>query len=128
MLPTVGKRVKERFQVLHCNVRLESKGMLGFFGNQMHCASLINLSTSGMQVISFNLLTGRNNYDIAIYMPAFHKPISAKARIVWQKPYYGKDKQEYYRIGFEFTEFKGDAIEQLEKLEANPQLREIKRD
>ena len=55
MSPTVGKRAKERFQVLHCNVRIESKGMLGFFGNEMHCASLINLSTSGLQVISFEM-------------------------------------------------------------------------
>jgi len=128
MPPTVGKRAKERFQVLHCNVRLESKGMLGFFGNEMHCASLINLSTSGLQVISFDMLTNQKEYDIAIYMPAFNKPISAKGRIVWQKPYYGKDKQEYYRIGFKFIFFKGDAVEQLEKLEANPRLREIKRD
>ena len=81
-----------------------------------------------MQVISFDMLTNQKNYDIAIYMPAFRQPILAKGRIVWQKPYNGKNKQEYYRIGFEFIFFKGNAVEQLEKLEADPRLREIKRD
>lgn len=128
MPPTIGKRVKDRFQVLECNVRLETKGLFGYFGNQMHCASLINLSTSGMQVISFDMLTNKKHYDISIYTPAFPQPISAKGRIIWQKPYDGKDTKEYYRIGFEFTYFKGQAIERLEELESSPKLREIRRD
>ncbi len=125
---TIGKRVKDRFQVLECNVRLESKGMLGLFGNQIHCASLINLSAGGMQVISYNMLKTRKQYDIAIYTPAFRHPISAKGRVVWQKPYDGKDTKEYYRIGFEFSYFIGQAMEQLETLENSPKLRAIKRD
>lgn len=128
MPPIIGKRVKNRFQVLDCNVRIQLKGILGLFGNQMHCASLINLSTSGIQVISFDMLTIRKQYDITMYTPAFRQPISAKGRVVWQKPYDGKDTMEYYRIGFEFTYFKGRAMEQLEELEGNSQLREIRRD
>lgn len=128
MPPTIGKRVKNRFQVLECNVRLELKGILGIFGNQMHCASLINLSAGGMQVITYDMLKTQKQYDIAIYTPAFRQPISAKGRIVWQKPYDGKDTKEYYRIGFEFTYFKGPAMERLETLENSPQLREIRRD
>lgn len=53
-----GKRAKERFQVLNCNVRIESKGVLGRFGSKAHCASLINLSTSGMQVVCYDMLKG----------------------------------------------------------------------
>jgi hypothetical protein len=128
MPPTIGKRAKARFQVLECNVRLATKGLLGLIGNQMHCASLINLSTSGMQVISHDMLKLQREYDIGIYTPAFRQPISTKGRIIWQKPYNGKDTTEYYRIGFEFTYFKGNAMERLEELENRPQLREIRRD
>ena len=127
MPPDIGKRAKPRFQVLNCNVRLELKGFLGRFGNQMHCASLINLSTSGMQVICYDMLKAQKQYDIFIFTLAFRFPILAKGRVVWQKPYDGKDTKEYYRIGFEFTYFKGHAMEWLEELENSPQLREIRR-
>jgi len=125
MPPTIGKRVNNRFQVLSCNIRLKSKKMLGLFGNQIHGASLIDLSTTGMQLISFEMLIARKQYDITIYTPAFNQPISAKGRIIWQKPYDGKDQKQYYRIGFEFTYFKGKAMEKLEALDVNHQLREI---
>jgi len=125
MPPDVGKRAKPRFQVLSCNVRLELKGLLGRFGNQMHCASLINLSTNGMQVICYDMLKAKKQYDIVIFTPAFRYPISTKGRVVWQKPYNGKDANQYYRIGFEFTYFKGRAIENLEELEGNPNLRKM---
>jgi len=127
MPPDIGKRAKPRFQVLNCNVRLELKGFLGRFGNQMHCASLINLSTSGMQVICYDMLKAQKQYDILIFTLAFRFPILAKGRVVWQNPYDGKNANRYYRIGFEFTYFKGRAMEHLEELEDNPNLREIKR-
>jgi len=127
MPPRIGKRVKNRFQVLDCNVRLKSIGILGLFGNQMHRASLINLSASGIQIISNDILKDQKQYDIAIYIPAFRQPISAKGRIAWQKLYEGKDAKQYYRAGFEFTYFKGRAMEQIEKLGDNPRLRELKK-
>ena len=52
----VEKRTKGRFRILDCNVRLESHGILGRFGNRMHCASAINLSPNGIQVISSDML------------------------------------------------------------------------
>lgn len=125
MPPTIGKRVKNRFRVLNCNVRLESKGRLGLFKNQIRGASLIDLSTTGIQVVAFEMLVARKQYDISIYTPAFNKPISTRGRIVWQKPYDGKDQKKYYRIGLEFTYFKGKAMEKLEALDVNHQLRKI---
>lgn len=125
MPPAIGKRVKNRFQVRNCNVRLESKGKLGLFKNQIRGASLINLSTTGIQVIAFKMLVARKQYNITIYTPAFNKPISTKGRIIWQKPFDGKDQKQYYRIGFEFTYFKGKAMEKLEALDVNHQLREM---
>jgi len=127
MPPSIGKRSKDRFQVLDCNVRLESKGILGRFGNQMHCASLIDLSAAGLQVVSYDMLT-KKQYNIAIYTPAFRQPILTKGRVKWQKPYDGKDQMQYYRIGFEFNYFKGHAMEQLQQLEVDPRLRELKRE
>ncbi len=113
---------------MNCNVRLESKGFLGFFGNQMHCAALINSSATGIQIVSYDMLKNKKQYDIVIYSPAFSNPISTKGRIVWQKPYAGNDRKQYYRIGFEFTYFKGPSMEQIQKLEDDPNLRELKRD
>ncbi|MEA3232746.1 MAG: PilZ domain-containing protein [Thermodesulfobacteriota bacterium] len=94
----------------------------------MYCASLINLSAGGMQVITYDMLKTQKQYDIAIYTPAFRYPISARGRVVWQMPYNGKDTKQYYRIGLEFTYFKGPAMERLEELENRPKLREIRRD
>ena len=125
MPPVAEKRVESRFLILDCNVRLESKGILGRFRNQMHFASTINLSPSGIQVVSSDMLKTQKQYDIAIYTRVFRQSISTKGRIVWRKPYDGKDAKQYYRTGFEFTYFKGRAMEQLEALEVNPLLREI---
>ena len=127
MPPTIGKRAKERFQVLNCNVRVELKGFLGRFRNQMHCAGLVNLSTSGLQVVSYEKLKTNRQYDITIYTPAFSQAISAKGNVIWQKPYDGKDLMRYYRIGFKFTDFSGYARDQIKKLENNPELRQMKR-
>ena len=44
-----------------------------------------------MQVISYDKLSNKKQYDIAIYTPAFRFPISTKGLIIWQKPYDGKD-------------------------------------
>jgi len=126
MPPTIGNRVKDRFQILDCSVRLESKGILGLFGNQTNCASLINLSSSGIQVISNDMLKAKKQYDIVINALVFRQPISTRGQVVWQKPYDGKDAKRYYRVGFEFTYFKGHAMEQLEALEVNPLLRDLR--
>jgi len=126
MPPTIGKRVKDRFQILDCNVRLESKGILGRFGNQTNWSSLINLSCSGIQVISSDKLKTKKQYDIVINTLVFSQPISTKGRVIWQKPFEGKDAKQYYRAGFEFTYFKGRAMEQLEALEVNPLLRDLR--
>jgi len=117
-----GKRVKKRFRILDCNVRLESEGMLGRFGNQTHRASAINLNSNGIQVISNDMLKTKKQYDIVIYTRVFRQPISTKGRVIWQKPYEGKNAKRYYRTGFEFTYFKGHAMEQLEALEISPHL------
>jgi hypothetical protein len=122
MPPVAEKRVESRFLILDCNVRLEPKGILDRFGNQMHCASTINLSPSGIQVISYDILKTQKQYDIAIYTRVFRQPISTKGRIVWRKPYDGKDSKRYYRTGFEFTYFKEYAMEQLEALKISPHL------
>ncbi len=119
----VEKRVESRFKILDCNVRLEPKGILGRFGNQMHCASAINLSPNGIQVISSDMIKAQKQYDIVIYTRVFRQPISTKGCVVWQKPHDGKDAKRYYRTGFEFTYFKGHAMEQLEVLEISPHLR-----
>jgi len=122
MPPIAEKRVESRFQILDCNVQLESKGILGRFGNQMHCASTINLSPSGIQVISSDMLKTQKQYDIGIYTRVFHQPISTKGRVIWQKLYDGKDAKRYFRTGFEFTYFKAHAMEQLEALKICPHL------
>ena len=71
------------------------------------------------------MLKTQKQYDIVVNTLVFRQPISTKGRVIWQKPYEGKDAKQYHRIGFEFTYFKGRAMEQLEALEVNPLLREI---
>ena len=126
MLHIDGKRIKKRFRIPDCNVRLESKGILGRFGNKMHYASVFNLSSNGVQVISSDMIKANKEYDIVIYTRVFHQPILTKGRVIWQKPYDGKDAKRYYRTGFEFTYFKGHSMEQLEALEVNPLLRDVR--
>jgi hypothetical protein len=100
MPPTVGKRVKNRFQILDCNVRLESKGIFGLFSKQTYWGSLINLSPSGIQVVSSDMFKTQKQYDIVVNTLVFRQPISTKGRVIWQKPYEGKDGKRYHRIGF----------------------------
>ncbi len=94
MPPTVGKRVKSRFQVLDCNARLESKRIFGLFGKQTYWGSLINLSPSGIQVVSSDMLKTQKQYDIVVNTLVFRQPISTKGRVIWQKPYEGKDAKQ----------------------------------
>ena len=123
--PIVGKRNNARFQILNCRVQLKSKGILGLFGKELYHLSLVNLSAAGMQAVSPKRLRDKKEYEIAIVAPAFRYPISAKGRVVWNKPFTTDDQQQYYRIGLEFTYFKGQAIDKIESLKLNPKLREI---
>jgi hypothetical protein len=121
----IGKRNNKRFQILNCRVQLKSKGILGLFGKELHHLSLVNLSTAGMQAISSKMLRNKKEYDIAIVAPAFRYPISARGRVVWNRPCITHDQQHYYRVGLEFTYFKGQAMDKIESLKLNPRLREI---
>ena len=123
--PVLGKRTSPRFQVLNSRVQLKLSGLFGRFGNEIHQLSLINLSSAGIQAISPNLINQKKEYDIAIAVPAFPNAISAKGRVVWHKPYTTADRKQYYRVGIEFTYFKGDAMDRLENLSRDPQLREV---
>jgi len=123
--PIIGKRNNKRFQILNCRVQLKSNGILGLFGKELHHLSLVNLSTAGIQAISSKKLSNKKEYDIAIVAPAFRYPISARGRVVWNKPFTTDEQQRYYRIGLEFTYFKGQAIDKIESLKLNPKLREI---
>jgi len=123
--PTIGKRSKNRFQVLNCRVQLKSNGIFGLFGKEIHQLSLINLSTAGIQAISTKRLTNQKEYDIAILAPAFPHPISAKGRVVWHQSHTGRDNTQYYRIGLEFTYFKEQSMKKIETLEYSPELREL---
>jgi hypothetical protein len=123
--PTIGKRHKDRFQVLNCRVQLKSNGIFGLFGKEIHQLSLINLSTAGIQAISTKKLTNKKEYDITILAPAFPHPISAKGRVVWHHPHTGRDNIQYYRIGLEFTYFKEQSIKKIEELEYTPELRKL---
>ncbi len=124
-VPAIGKRTKQRFQVLNCRVQLKSKGILGIFGKEIHQLSLINLSGAGIQAISPKRLNNRKEYDIAILAPAFRHPISAKGRVVWNHPYIGRDNIQYYRVGLEFTYFKELSMKKIKELEFSPELRKL---
>ncbi|RTZ99806.1 MAG: hypothetical protein DSY90_00480 [Deltaproteobacteria bacterium] len=123
--PTIGKRTNHRFQVLNCRVQLKSSGILGVFGKEIHQLSLIDLSATGVQVISPRKLDHRKEYDITILVPAFRHPISTKGCVVWNHPYTGTDNSQYYRIGLEFTYFKGTSMDRIEALELSPELRKL---
>lgn len=126
--PSIGNRANTRFQVLDCRVQLKSKGVMGLFGNEIHQLSLINISTTGIQAITTKALKNKKAYDVAILAPAYPKPILAKGRVIWQKPYTADNKLQYYRIGLEFTYFKDQTMKKIKHLERNPQLRKNFRD
>ena len=105
---------------------------LGVFDVQLFLPGLgltfgiLNWQASGIQVISSDMVKTQKQYEIGIYTRVFRQPISTKGRVIWQKPYEGKNAKRYYRAGFEFTYFKGHAMEQLEALEVNPLLRDLR--
>lgn len=125
MPPVDEKRVESRFLARECEVWFESKRALGLLGRQTYSGGLVNISRSGIQVISKNRLKTQKIYDIVISGSLFRHHISGRGRVIWQKPFEGKDAKQYYRIGLKFTHLKGDAMERLYKLEVNPDLRKI---
>jgi len=123
--PVIGKRINNRFPVLNCRVQLKAKKIMGLFGKKFYHLSLIDLSTTGIQVISSQKLNHRRKYDILIQTPAFRRPISTKGSIVWNQPFIGRDNTQYYRVGIEFTYFKEMSIKRLQALEMSPELRKV---
>ncbi len=123
--PVLGNRTCPRYQVLNSRVQLKLSGIFGRFGKELHQLSLINLSTAGIQAVATKRINQQKEYDIALLVPAFPGPISAKGRVVWHKPYTADNQREYFRVGIEFTYFKGDAMRQIESLVANRELREM---
>lgn len=123
--PVLGKRTSPRFQVLNSRVQLKLSGLFGRFGKEIHQLSLVNLSAAGIQAISPNKINQNKEYHIAIVVPAYPNAISAKGRVVWHKPYTTADQKQYYRVGIEFTYFKGDAMDRIENLETNRGLRDF---
>lgn len=123
--PQVGNRINKRFPVLSSRVQLRRISIMNLFGKETHQLSLIDLSTSGIQAISSIALNEGKKYEIAIRVPAFSNPIWANGRVVWHKPHTTNDQQQYYRVGLEFTYFKGQTLQKIKHLEHNPKLREI---
>ena len=99
----VGKRKTNRFPVRNATIKIRKTGMLKYILlNTKNQASLVNLSKSGLQLMTPETMKANDNYQINLYIPGFINPLIMKAKVVWCRPYKKFYDKTYYRAGFQF--------------------------
>lgn len=115
----VGQRTSNRFQIPSCQVNLARAGIIvKLLGKKEYKASLVNLSKSGIQIVTQEALRPDEEYSISLFVPGKLDARNIKAKVVWTCFYKKVINNDYYRTGFMFTKITPDAKSGLKQLEA----------
>lgn len=116
----IGQRSNNRFRVPSCQVDLSKVGgiIVKLFGKKEYKASLVNLSTTGLQIVTPDILNPDEEYNITLFVPGTLPTQEIKAKVVWSK-FFRKElnQNRYYRVGFQFIDMPKDVEAKLKKLE-----------
>ncbi|MBW1894914.1 MAG: PilZ domain-containing protein [Deltaproteobacteria bacterium] len=121
-----GRRKDKRFQLRSCRVSINKSSFLGLGAKPLGKVVLINLSVTGVQVLTTIQLDAGKKYKIKITTNVF-PPMDIAGKVIWSKLHKGKNFEKYYRTGFSFIKPGDDYRKNLKKLEADPLLREVTR-
>lgn len=121
-----GKRKDKRFQLRSCRIQIDKLSFLGLRAKSMGKVVLVNLSVSGLQVLATTRMNTGDKFKIKIITNTF-PPMNIESEVMWTKLQKGKNFEKYYRTGFSFIKIAGSHRKNLQKLEADPMLREVTR-
>lgn len=121
-----GRRKNKRFQLRSCRISINKSSFLGLGVKSLGKVVLVNLSVTGVQVLTTTQLNAGEKYKIKITTNVF-PPMDIAGKVMWSKLHPGKSFEKYYRVGFSFIKPGDDYRANLKKLEADPLLREVTR-
>ena len=122
----VGKRKSKRFQLRSCWVKIVKSSFFGLRAKTLGKVALVDLSVTGLQVVTGTQLVTGDEYKIKIVTNIF-PPMVVTGQVIWSKPHGDKELAKYYRTGFSFINLVDDYKEKLKKLESDPMLRQVTR-
>ena len=110
-------RRSSRYQLVDASIKLRKSGMLNFLLNTDNQASLVNISTTGLQLMITETLKANDQYQINLYVPGIVNPFIMKAQVMWCRPYKKFFDKTYYRAGFKFIKLNEEIVSGLKKIE-----------
>ena len=116
--PPIGQRKYNRFQVDNSRIVLNRSSFFSSKSKVPHKASLVNLSISGMQILTTEILKPGNKYNITLFAPSLADPMNIKAKVIWSQLFRKEFTDIYYRVGFKFINTNTEIEDDLKKLES----------
>ncbi len=116
--PPIGQRKDNRFQVANSRISLNKSSFFSSKSKTPHKASLVNLSISGMQILTTEILKPGNKYNITLFAPSLAGSRDIKAKVIWSRIFRKEFTGTYYRVGFKFININKELEDDLKKLES----------
>jgi hypothetical protein len=116
--PPIEQRNDNRFQVANSRIVLNRSNFFSSKSNMPHKASLVNLSISGMQILTTEKLEPGSKFNITLFAPSLAGSMNIKAKVIWSKIFRKEFTDTYYRVGFKFLKTNKEIEDNLKKLES----------
>jgi hypothetical protein len=116
--PPIGQRKYNRFQVDNSRIVLNRSSFFSLKSNMPHKASLVNLSISGMQILTTEKLKPGSKYNITLFAPSIAGSMNIYAKVIWSKIFRKEFAGTYYRVGFQFINTNKEIEDNLKELES----------
>jgi c-di-GMP-binding flagellar brake protein YcgR len=110
-----NKRTTLRVSVINAKAYMESKGgLLAWFKGKPKPFNVINVSESGLRLLSFDKLNINEEKNFNISIPLLGvKPLNVSAKVVWMEFF---EKFNGYAIGMKFTKVSNEVKSRLQHL------------
>jgi hypothetical protein len=111
------KRKDERFRLPNSKIGGKASTPLGKERELSRKTCLADLSASGLQIITSDLLKPDEEYKINIYTPSFNGSLDLVGKVVWSRLIKKVVKTNYYRVGMKFINTNQEIKKKLQALE-----------
>ena len=110
-----NKRKDKRFRVPNSKIGVKTSTMLNNENELSRKNCLVDLSMSGVQIITSNLLKPGEEYYINFFIPEFSLDIRAK--VMWSRLIRKVVKTNYFRVGLKFININQEVEKNLQAIE-----------
>ena len=97
-----GRRKDKRFQLRSCRISINKSSFLGLGSKPLGKVVLINLSVTGVQVLTTTQLNAGEKYKIKITTNVF-PPMDIAGKVMWSKLHQDKNFEKYYQFNSKIT-------------------------